>query len=141
MSRFLVVDDSPSALRELVSLLKRDGHEVRAAAHGGDAMESLSEEHFDVVLTDLEMPVADGFAVVRAARATMPHGCRVVMTSAALEMRDELVEGGACFVDGKPFDYGRFRKIVNDCRTLGGRMASASCPMRGLLVQCRLRPV
>jgi CheY-like chemotaxis protein len=138
MSRFLVVDDDSSSVSALTKLLTGDGHEVAPYENGGDAVEALSRQPFDAVLTDLEMPVADGSAVVQAARDRSPTACRIVMT-AAPEAGEKLVEQGACFVVNKPIDYDRVHDTVSTCRSRGGRVAPGECAMRETLVQLGLR--
>jgi DNA-binding response OmpR family regulator len=58
-SRILVVEDDPT-LRETISeILTDEGHEVRAAAHGGEAMDHLVGWDADLILLDLMMPTVD----------------------------------------------------------------------------------
>lgn len=66
--RVLVADDNRDALESLVSLLESDGHQVRAASDGNDALRLASEFHPDVVLLDLGMPHVDGFQAAREIR-------------------------------------------------------------------------
>ena len=65
----LVVDDALT-VRELErSILERAGYEVRTAGNGIEAMAQLAEQPVDLVLTDVEMPRMDGFALTEAIRA------------------------------------------------------------------------
>ncbi len=67
--RILVVDDALT-IRELQrSILERAGFEVRLAVDGLDALTKLAEEPSDLILTDIEMPLMDGFALTEAVRA------------------------------------------------------------------------
>jgi len=84
--RLLIVDDD-QLIRELYSrVLSSDGYEVETAEDGVAALERLADEHFDLVLTDMEMPRLDGGSMVLAMRAA---GSRipVIMISAALTHR------------------------------------------------------
>lgn len=63
--RVLVVDDSPLTRELLVSLLESVGYEIVQAADGAEALERLSREVVDVVVTDLEMPQVDGLELTR----------------------------------------------------------------------------
>jgi len=66
--KVLVVDDSPS-LRQLVSItLVRQGYAVVEAANGQEGLKQLGAGSFDVILTDLNMPVMDGIAFVQQLR-------------------------------------------------------------------------
>ena|ERR1043166_731559 len=58
--RILVVEDDHIALKNLDRFLTDKGYEVESASHGGEALELLDKERFDLVLTDLMMPVVDG---------------------------------------------------------------------------------
>ena len=68
MSKILVVEDNlPN--RELIrEILESCGHEVIEAEDGQQALERLKETKPDLVLLDLQMPVLDGYAVVRQLR-------------------------------------------------------------------------
>lgn len=63
--RVLVVDDSPLTRELLVSLLESVGYEIVQAADGAEALERLSREVVDAVVTDLEMPAVDGLELTR----------------------------------------------------------------------------
>jgi chemosensory pili system protein ChpA (sensor histidine kinase/response regulator) len=66
--RALVVDDSLSVRKTLSQLLVDAGYEVRTARDGFDALEALSRERADIVLTDLEMPNLNGLDLTRRIR-------------------------------------------------------------------------
>jgi two-component system, NtrC family, response regulator HydG len=105
MPRFLVVDDDPATVNGMSHLLIGDGHTVAPFTGGAEAVEALSRESFDAVVTDLEMPHVDGHAVVRAAREHQPHACLVVATAKAEEEWADLVNAGACIIADKPMEY------------------------------------
>ncbi|MCH7811725.1 MAG: response regulator [Chloroflexi bacterium] len=56
----LVVDDEESIQRLLGSILEIDGHHVDTASNGVEALERVSQRHYDVVITDIKMPEMDG---------------------------------------------------------------------------------
>ena len=128
MSKFLVVDDDAAAVRAMTRLLRSDGHQVSSFTAGADAIDALPREPFDAVLTDFDMPHVDGEQVARAARLYVPRACLMVVSASdnARRLRDV----GACFVHGKPFDYGRVVGIVDRCRASGGP-TDAACSLRG----------
>jgi len=66
--RVLVVDDSPIVRDLLVELLSSVGLEVRSAADGAAALELLAEEAADLIVSDVEMPIMDGFELLRQLR-------------------------------------------------------------------------
>ncbi len=65
-ARILLVEDELNMARTLAKNLERAGHTVEHAAHGEAALARLGSASFDVVLTDLKMPVMDGMALLRA---------------------------------------------------------------------------
>lgn len=130
MTRFLVVDDDRSSVKGMSMLLSGDGHEVAAFTAGVDAVEALPRGPFDAVVTDLEMPDVDGYAVVRASRQHNPQACLFVVTAKADEKCQSLVEAGACIVLDKPFEYEEVTRAVGDCRAQGGPSAHTRCHMR-----------
>lgn len=65
----LVVDDALTVRELQRGILERAGYEVRVVTHGGQALTALDERRADIVLTDVEMPVMDGFALTEAIRS------------------------------------------------------------------------
>jgi len=65
MSRVLIVDDKDENRYYLESLLRAHGHQTESARHGGEALEKAREQAPDVVVSDLLMPVMDGYSLLR----------------------------------------------------------------------------
>src|SRR5947207_9489574 len=63
--RVLIVDDSRGNVRMLQRMLAADGHTIRVASDGDEALRLIGEERPDVVLMDVMMPQRDGFATCR----------------------------------------------------------------------------
>ena len=85
MSRILVVDDE-EPLRTLVARgLTMDGHTCLTAADGAEALDLLIAEngHFDLLLTDIRMPLMDGIALALAAKQAFPDLTIMLMTGYA----------------------------------------------------------
>jgi two-component system CheB/CheR fusion protein len=74
--RILLVEDNPDAARSLAILLRLDGHDVRVAADGPQALAAAAEHPPEVVLCDLGLPGMDGYAVATALRGN-PATARV----------------------------------------------------------------
>jgi CheY-like chemotaxis protein len=72
MASVLFADDDADIRALATQLLERRGHHVVTAGDGSEAITLLSEFLPDVVITDLNMPQQDGFAVCRAVRQS-PH--------------------------------------------------------------------
>jgi len=103
-ARVLVVDDKENILKLFARILG-DGYEVTTAADGGRAISLIGAQAFDVVVTDLKMPGADGFEVLRAVKARAPE-TEVVMMTAYATVADavEAMKQGAYDYLQKPFD-------------------------------------
>ena len=105
MLRILVVEDDVDVRREVVRALADASHTVTEAADGAAAIERVSSTAFDVVITDLRLPKADGRAVFRHVKATSPRTKVIMMTSFASVSNavDALKEGVFDYLV-KPFD-------------------------------------
>lgn len=66
--KILIVDDSPSVLAVLDDMLDTLGYEVSAAANGKEGLQKIDATKFDLIITDLSMPVMDGIAFVQSAK-------------------------------------------------------------------------
>ena len=83
MEKILVVDDE-RGLREVLSImLKRAGYAVTEASDGEEAIGHINKEIFDLVITDLRMPKADGMAVLKAVKSSSPETVVLVITAFA----------------------------------------------------------
>ena len=68
MATILIVDDLSANRNFLVTLLGRHGHRLLEAADGRDGLVAVQTEHPDLVITDVLMPVMDGYEFVRQLR-------------------------------------------------------------------------
>ena len=108
MSATILIADDDSVNRKLLRrLLEQDGHVVRAAANGPEALELFAEEAIDIVLLDIMMPELDGIEVLERLKAT-PGGSHVpvIMISAVDETESVVrcIEAGADDYLSKPFN-------------------------------------
>jgi PAS domain S-box-containing protein len=69
MARVLVVDDHDAAVYMMSTLLRAHGYEVDTAAHGAEALVKAHKTPPDVIISDLLMPVMDGFTLCRRWKA------------------------------------------------------------------------
>jgi DNA-binding NtrC family response regulator len=104
MSRIILVDDEPSILSVLTTLLKAEGHEVLSSRGGEGAKELIRTEPFDLMITDIRMSPVDGLQLLRQARRERP-GCAVIMLTAygSVETAVEAMKEGAFDYITKPF--------------------------------------
>ena len=90
----LLVDDSAFFRELLAPLIKAAGYRVVAAASAADALAALkSDTRFDLIVTDIDMPEMDGFALAEAVRA-MPAAAAVPIIALATMVSAETVERG-----------------------------------------------
>jgi adenylate cyclase len=103
----LIADDDSISRKLLIRLLEQDGHAVRAAENGAEALELFEEEPCDVVLLDIVMPELDGVAVLqRLKERADAQDVPVIMISAVDEIDSVVrcIEIGADDYLSKPFN-------------------------------------
>ena len=107
MGRVLAVDDSVS-LRKLISAtLRSAGHEVFEASNGQEALNLLKERTFNLIITDLNMPLMDGLTFIRNLRRVAAHKSTPVLvltTEMDADKKKAARESGATGWIVKPFD-------------------------------------
>jgi len=112
----LIADDDTVARKLLQRLLEEDGHSVRAAADGEEALELFAEESGDVVLLDVVMPKLDGISVLERLKATPGAEHVPVIMISALDETESVVrciEVGADDYLQKPFNPVILRARIN----------------------------
>jgi two-component system response regulator HydG len=102
--RLLVVDDKENFLKLFVKMFS-PAHEVVTASDGLEALQKVVAQPFDVVLTDIRMPNADGFEVLRTVKQRWPQ-TEVVMVTAhgSIPSAVDAIRQGAYDYLEKPFD-------------------------------------
>jgi two-component system cell cycle response regulator CpdR len=126
MARILIAEDEES-LRSLVArALSQDGHAVTTACDGAEALDVLAREQgaFELLLTDIRMPVMDGIALALAAARDHPHVAILVMTGFA-DQRERASNLDALIHDviAKPFSLATIRSAVRDAITAAANRA------------------
>src|SRR5690349_17226918 len=113
MSNILIVDDEQS-YRQLLSLVfEPDGHVIRTASNGLEALDVLQAEPVDVIISDVKMPDMDGIEMLRAVRETLPDLGVIFMTAfASVETAREAFKLGADDFIQKPFDVEELKLLV-----------------------------
>lgn len=115
MARILIVDDEPSVRIPLLRALQIDGHSVEEAVDGADALGRLTgdETGFDLMISDIRMPVMDGIALTLAVAAERP-GFPIVLMTGYAEQRERAreLEGLVEDVLTKPFPLAEFRTAI-----------------------------
>jgi len=115
--KLLVVDDEEPLRLLFRQRLRAAGHEVALAADGGEAIQMIRTARFDVVITDLKMPVLDGLGVLAAAKEEHADTDVIIMTAyASVDSAIDAMRKGASDYLCKPFEfeelYMRLEKIA-----------------------------
>ncbi len=111
----LVVDDEPAARELLIEYFRSLGFRVSGAQDGRGAIASLQRSHgsYGLVVTDLNLPGADGFAVLQAARQANASCYVVIVTGyASLDSAIQAVRVGAYDYLTKPFTLGQLDVVL-----------------------------
>jgi two-component system cell cycle response regulator CpdR len=113
MARILITEDEDSLRRFVARALRMDGHETEEAADGAEGLEKLREGGFDLLLSDIRMPVMDGIELAHQASSHWPDLKILLMTGYAeqRERADDLMEKIVDVVS-KPFALPDIRKAV-----------------------------
>jgi DNA-binding NtrC family response regulator len=92
----LIADDEESVRESLAEVLREEGYEVTAVADGAIAIAALSQQDFDLVVSDIRMPNVDGLTVLRHTREVAPQTLVLLMTAhATVETAVEAIRRGA----------------------------------------------
>jgi DNA-binding NtrC family response regulator len=132
----LVADDDVSVRTLLRTLLSRVGYSIEEADDGRDAIDRIGARQFEVVITDLMMPRADGFEVLRRTRELQPKTPVIVLTAEG-SIRDcvEAMRAGAFNFVTKPFHHRDLQDVVG--RAVRTRTAEARANPAPLPIESR----
>ena len=121
MARLLVVDDEKGIREALAQVFEYEGHDVRAAEDGPDALLTAESFHPDVIFLDVKMPGMDGLDVLARLRTECP-GALVVMISGhgTIETAIEATRSGAYDFLEKPLDTDRLLVTLRRALELKG---------------------
>jgi two-component system cell cycle response regulator CpdR len=115
MARILIAEDEAALRDQIARALAADGHEAVATADGGEALDKLLHEHgrFDLLLTDIKMPVMDGIALALATARDFPQLAILLMTGFAEQHeRADALKPLIKDVLGKPFSLAELQNAV-----------------------------
>jgi CheY-like chemotaxis protein len=123
----LVADDNLPTRVLMRELLESDGHVVLEAADGLEALDLICKKQPAIVFLDLQMPVLDGFGVLRELRnhCSFGHPPIVAVTaSAMLGDRERAIEAGFGSYIAKPFELHEVRHQVESISSIRARLKS-----------------
>ena len=113
MAKILITEDE-DALRSFVArALRLDGHETVEAGDGADGLACLEAQAFDLLLSDIRMPVMDGIELAHKAAAAHP-ALKILLMTGYAEQRERADDLASKIVDvvSKPFSLPDIRRAV-----------------------------
>jgi CheY-like chemotaxis protein len=125
--RCLVVDDDPVILRLVAEMMSDLEYLVDVAADGLQALRALSSQRYDLVVTDLDMPVLSGYHLAENIKSKTRNTKVIIMTGHCRYELAELMRSGP--VDAwifKPFDMDDFYKVLDDLELPSSQWQQAS---------------
>ncbi|MBW2062336.1 MAG: response regulator [Deltaproteobacteria bacterium] len=114
-NRILVVEDEIAIRKMIEEYLLRGGYQVRSAADGVEAKEIISQEEFDLIITDLFMPRMDGFALMRVTANIQPLTPIIILSGqGTFETAIRAIHMGAYdFVTKPVIDFKAFKICID----------------------------
>ena len=107
MARFLIIEDNPANLELVRYLLEHAGHRVDGAVNGIDGVFAVGATAPDLVICDLQLPMLDGYGVLRELRARPAHAALPIIAVTAFSMpndRKNVMQAGFDGYLSKPID-------------------------------------
>ncbi|UCE78665.1 MAG: sigma-54-dependent Fis family transcriptional regulator [Nitrospiraceae bacterium] len=113
-ANILVIEDEKSMREVLRILLEEEDYRVTSVTNGLEGIEALKKELFDLIITDIKMPKADGFEVLSMAKEISPASLVIMITAfGTTEAAIDAMKQGAYDYINKPFKIDEIRLIVN----------------------------
>ncbi|HET9390764.1 MAG TPA: ATP-binding protein, partial [Steroidobacteraceae bacterium] len=114
IARLLIVDDESAHMKALCDTLTVEGYSTTGFTSARRALETLRQEEFDLLLTDLMMPEMDGITLLTSARSIAPDVMGIVMTGhAAIDTAVKAMQAGALDYIVKPFKLNVILPVLN----------------------------
>ncbi|MFA6008800.1 MAG: sigma-54 dependent transcriptional regulator [Desulfobacteraceae bacterium] len=111
----LVVDDEEVALSNLTHVLKKENYDVTGVRSGAEALKALSDNEFDLVITDLKMEKIDGLRILEKTKELYPDTEVIMITGyATVDSAIHAMKTGAYHYIAKPYKLDMVRKVVRE---------------------------
>jgi two-component system, cell cycle response regulator CpdR len=124
MARILIAEDEATLCALCARALTLDGHEVKTACDGADALDMIERENgrFDLLLTDVRMPIMDGIALALTAARDYAD-LRILLMTGYADQRERAHGLDAIIHDvlAKPFTVAVLRAAVNEALMVQAR--------------------
>lgn len=114
-AKILVVEDEKHMREVLSMLLEGEGYSVETAKDGLEGIKKLEKDIYDIIITDIKMPGADGFDILKKSREVSPETLVIMITAfGTVESSIDAMKQGACDFIHKPFKIDEIRFIVKN---------------------------
>jgi two-component system, OmpR family, KDP operon response regulator KdpE len=133
-ARILVVDDDDAIRRSISAELRAQGYDTVEAMDGKDAIDVLDRSRPDLILTDLAMPVVDGFALITAIRRTSATPIVVLSVRGGEADRVRALDLGADDFVAKPFSVAELLARIRAHLRRSGLDAPAALRFPGITI-------
>jgi len=112
----LLVDDNPNILAIMSACLEKKGSSITKASDGRAGLEAIKKNSYDLVITDLKMPGANGFAILKEAKRINPDTIVIIASgNQQFESAIEALHLGADSYLLKPFGVDELYRHINQC--------------------------
>jgi DNA-binding NtrC family response regulator len=109
----LFIDDSPEVLTLFYKFLSREGFGVDITSDGSEGISYIDKKHYDIIFTDLKMPIVDGMGVLRHVKEHSPDSICIIMTAyGTIENAVEAIKSGAFDYLTKPLDIDEIKIVI-----------------------------
>ena len=111
--KILIVDDDQKICETLLDILEEAGYEVSSACDGQDALEKIRLDSFNLVITDIKMPIMDGMALLKEIEKSHTDIEVIVITSYGYQGQQvEATRLGAYEYLNKPLNLDQLKNII-----------------------------
>lgn len=110
--RILLAEDEEPVIDSMKMLMGYWNHELDVVLNGGAALERIKKDIYDLVITDIQMPVMDGYELTRRIRSLGMASYQPIMVISATESSEKSIEAGADDFLEKPYDCDVLQKKI-----------------------------
>lgn len=116
-TNLLVIEDEPIVRESYVDMFELLGYPVDTASNGQEGLNLISRKNYDIVITDLNMPVMDGLETLQRIKQKFPNIEVIVITGfATIENAINAMKQGAFDYITKPISLEHVKVLLNRCR-------------------------
>ena len=109
----LLVDDEIINLENISRFLSKQGYQVQTASNGNEAIDQISQNQFDLVITDLKMGDIDGIQVMKTTKELLPDAEVIMITGyATINSAVEVMSHGAFYYLPKPIKLNELHSLI-----------------------------